>query len=179
VRTFLGIELPKQVRENIDSIIQEEKRKSLPVKWVARENLHVTLKFLGEIHEGQQDTILPIIRSVCAKHKPFEMNIQGIGCFPNSRNPRVLWIGVSTGADMLTGLAMDLEQNLSTLGFKKEKRFHPHVTIGRTRKPCHPDEVLKREFTSEIFFIKDITFFKSTLTPAGPIYTSLARIPIG
>lgn len=179
MRTFLAIELPEQVQKNIDNIIQEEKGKPLPVKWVARENLHVTLKFLGEVDEEKKDTILSVIQSVCTMHKPFEINIQGVGCFPNSRNPRVLWIGVSTGAEVLVRLAMDLEDRLSALGFKKEKRFHPHVTIGRTRKPCHPDEILRREFKSDLFYVNTVTFFKSTLTSAGPTYTALARIPFG
>jgi 2'-5' RNA ligase len=107
------------------------------------------------------------------------MNLQKLGCFPNPRNPRVLWIGVALGSEKLIEIANELEEQLARFGFKKEKRFHAHLTIGRIKKFCKIDDILAKNIDTEIFSADSIIFFKSTLKPEGPIYEELDKFSLG
>jgi len=179
MRTFLAIEVPQHLRKKVDSRIQEEKKKDLPIRWVAFENLHITLKFLGEIDDKKKDEITSVITEISKQYTPFKVRLEGLGCFPNPKNPRVLWIGVAEGAETLSEIANELEEKLSQLGFKKEKRFHAHLTIGRIKKPCKIDDILHKNITTESFLVNAITLFKSTLKPDGPIYEELKKFAFG
>ncbi len=179
MRTFLAIEVPKDARKRIDAFIQEESTRSLPIKWVKFQNLHVTLKFLGEIDEQKKSEIQPVIKEITEKLRPFQVNLEGVGCFPGPKNPKVLWIGVKQGAEILGEIAQELERRLSKFGFKKERRFHAHLTIGRIKKFCKVDDILTKSITTEVFPINAITFFKSTLKPEGPIYEELEKFNLG
>ncbi len=179
MRTFLAIEVPQHLRKKVDSRIQEEKAKSLPIRWVAFQNLHITLKFLGEIDDKKKDEIIPVITEIGKRYTPFTVRLEGMGCFPNQKNPRVLWIGVAEGAEALSEIAHELEEKLSQIGFKKEKRFHAHLTIGRIKQPCNIDDILHRNITTESFPVKAITLFKSNLRPDGPVYEELKKFTFG
>jgi 2'-5' RNA ligase len=175
MRTFLAIEIPGHIRRRIDKFIQEEAKIDLPVKWVKFENLHITLKFLGEIDERKKKEIMPIMKEISKDFTVFKLNLGGLGCFPNPKNPRILWIGVEEGSEKLCKIASQLEEKLAQFGFKKEKRFHPHLTIGRIKKYCRIDDILQKNLVTEIFLVNSITLFKSTLTPKGPIYDELEK----
>jgi 2'-5' RNA ligase len=177
MRTFLAVEIPEQTRKSITGFVEAEK-KDLPVKWVARENLHVTMKFLGEIDEKQKDGIAETVQSVCTHWKHFDIRLGRVGCFPHPAKPRVLWIGVDTGSDDLIRLEQTIDDELTKLGFEKDRRFHPHVTIGRVKKPCSVESVLARAYTSGSFPVTRVTFFKSTLKPEGPVYTPLGHMDL-
>lgn len=173
MRTFLAVEVPQQERKKISDFVLGEARSELPVKWVKYENLHITLKFLGEIDEQQKTDIAPVIEDICGKHCPFNLKLEGLGCFPNSGNPRVLWVGVTQGGKELCMIADALERGLARFGFREEKRFHPHLTIGRTRKRCRVDNMLTKKISSDSFEITSVVLFKSTLKPGGPVYDQL------
>ena len=175
MRTFLAVEIPRQIRKKINNFIEEEKSKGLPIKWVKFENLHITLKFLGEIDENKKEEITPAIKELCKKYVRFNMNLQGLGCFPDPGNPRVLWIGVAQGNGMLCDIARELEEKISHLGFKKEKRFHAHLTIGRIKKFCKVDDILAKNIKTDAFSVDSITLFKSALKPEGPVYQELEK----
>ena len=170
MRTFLAVEIPRRIKEGISDFIEEERKKDLPIKWVEFRNLHITLKFLGEISEDKKKVITPVIKEVTENFQRFQINLEGIGCFPAPKNPRVLWIGVKKGSDRLNDIANGLEEKLAQLGIKKEKRFHAHLTIGRIKKFCQIDEILVKDIKTELFVVNMISFFKSTLTPKGQIY---------
>jgi 2'-5' RNA ligase len=175
MRTFLAVEIPESVRKVIHDLIQIEAKKELPIKWVKFENLHITLKFLGEIEENNKSKMAPAIAEICQKHSPFSVQLAGLGCFPNPRNPRVVWVGVKQGGEELCTIAADLEEELARFGFKEEKRFHPHLTIGRIKKFCKVDDILTKSVSTDVFRVNSIVFFKSTLKPDGPIYEKLDR----
>lgn len=179
MRTFLAIEIPKHIRKKINTFIQEEKEKNLPIKWVKFDNLHITLKFLGEIDEKKKQEMTPAIQEVAKQYTSFNMSLEGVGCFPSPRNPRVLWIGAKEGSEHLCTIAQVLEEKLVQFGFKEEKRFHPHLTIGRIKKFCKVDTLLEKDIKTEFFSINSITLFKSTLKPEGPIYEELTRFHVG
>lgn len=179
MRTFLAIEVPRAQREVVYTIIKEATEKNLPVRWVNFENLHLTLKFLGEIDEKKKNEITPVITEVAKKFAPFPMSLEGIGCFPGPKNPRVLWVGVKESAEKLIEIANTLEEHLSRLGFKKEdKKFHPHLTFGRIKTFCKVDDILAETIQTEAFTVTAITLFKSTLKPEGPIYEELQKFPL-
>lgn len=175
MRTFLAVEVPKDIRRVVYDFGQIEAKRELPVKWVALENLHITLKFLGEVDEKLRCDMMPVIKDICGKHRPFQVVLRGLGCFPNSRNPRVLWVGVDQGDEELCSLAADLEGSMVRLGFKAEKRFHPHLTIGRVKKPCSVDHILVKDVITDAFGVDSVVLFKSTLKPDGPVYDALDR----
>lgn len=179
MRTFLAVEIPEQVRKEVDRFINKEKNTRLPIKWIKVDNLHITLKFLGEIDEKKRQEILSVLEEISKSKPSFQMDLEGVGCFPHLKNPRVLWIGVHQGNEVLIDIANELEEGLSPFGFKMEKRFHGHLTIGRVKKFCKVDDILARSFKSEIFSAGAITLFKSTLTPQGPIYEALEKFKFG
>jgi 2'-5' RNA ligase len=179
MRTFIAIEIPKHIRKKVDNFIADDKKRELPIKWVKFENLHITLKFLGEIDENKKEEITLVIKELGKKYARFNMNLQKLGCFPNPRNPRVLWIGVALGSEKLIEIANELEEQLARFGFKKEKRFHAHLTIGRIKKFCKIDDILAKNIDTEIFSADSIIFFKSTLKPEGPIYEELDKFSLG
>ncbi len=179
MRTFIAVEIPDNQKNIIWNSIQEFKKLGLPVKWVEFENLHITLKFIGEIDEKKLDKILTTLSSVSIRTKPFAVQLENVGCFPGIRNPRVLWIGVSQGSNELISLTEDIENELSKCGVKKEnKKFHPHLTFGRIKTPCRVDEVLNRTIKTERFEIGAFVLFKSTLLPSGPVYEKIKIFPL-
>jgi len=175
MRTFLAFEIPDKIKKEVDRLIAEEKKKSLPIKWVKFENLHITLKFLGEIEESKIREIIPILEDTTKNFTGFDINLEGIGCFPHPGNPRVLWIGVKNGVTMLTDIAREIEKNLGAAGFQEDKRFHAHLTFARTRKFCKLDKILALPFTTEDFSVNSVTLFESVLKPEGPVYAALKK----
>jgi 2'-5' RNA ligase len=173
MRTFLAVEVPQKERRIISDFILTEAKRELPIKWVRFENLHITLKFLGEIDEKKKTDIAAVIENICGKHSSFKVRLEGLGCFPNPGNPRVLWVGVTQGSDELCTIADALEKELTNFGFKEEKRFHPHLTIGRAKKRCRVDDTLAKNISCDPFEVASVALFKSTLKPEGPIYDKL------
>ena len=174
----MAVEVPESVRKKINDLVQIEAKRELPIKWVKLNNLHITLKFLGEIDEEKKSEILPVLKEIGNKHKSFQLQLSGIGCFPNPRNPRVLWVGVEQGNDALCAMSADVEEALAHFGFKREERFHPHVTIGRIKRFCKVDHILEKNIIAEPFEVSAIVLFRSVLKPEGPIYTALAHFPL-
>lgn len=134
MRTFVGIGLPEGVRRAIARSIAPHRRRLGAVAWVAEENLHVTLKFLGEIDPGRLPEIEACLENSAESGSPFEISVAGVGAFPSPAAPRVLWAGVRDPLELVGKLQQNMENVLSEAGFPREGRaFHPHVTVGRAR----------------------------------------------
>lgn len=179
MRTFLAVEASENARKVIQNFIQERQKVGLPIKWVGFDKMHITLKFLGEIDDKKKKDIVPVIEALCRKHAPFDVAMAGVGCFPNPRNPRVLWVGVKQGGKELCAIATELEHELAPFGFKEEKRFHPHLTIGRVKKRCSVEDIVAKVVSIEPYKVSSTVLFKSTLRPEGPIYDELSRFKLG
>jgi 2'-5' RNA ligase len=173
MRTFIAVQIPEDIRRKVTGFTDGHKKKALPVKWVSYENLHITVKFLAEIDDTMKQRVTAVLQETCLRHSRFEIGFSGVGCFPDRKRPRVLWIGIEPGAVQLSAMARDIDELLEPLGFRKDERFHPHLTIGRIKKPCRIDGVLQTEFRTEPFPVHTVTLFRSTLTPQGPRYSSL------
>ncbi|MDI6841114.1 MAG: RNA 2',3'-cyclic phosphodiesterase [bacterium] len=185
MRAFVAIKIPTEIIEKVAQL-QESLKEVQGVKWVKPENIHLTLKFLGEVKDEQIETVKSAIKSSIQGIKPFNISLSDIGGFPNLRRPNVLWIGVKEGKDKLIGLINKLEKELSKLGFEPEAREpSPHLTIGRIKKGQKP-EIKNQKFETSAFtpplikkeagFIADkVYLIKSTLTPEAPVYTDIAE----
>lgn len=175
MRAFIAVEVPEAIRRKITETI-DTFRSNQPVKWVETQNLHITLKFLGEVPDEKVERVIELVEQLKVDFKPFEVSLANFGCFPDKKNPRVLWVGVKSGAEELIKIEQRLESALAQEGFEIEKRFHPHLTVGRTKARCEVAVVLGKPFSSEPFTVKGLTLFKSTLTPQGPVYEAVRTL---
>ncbi len=182
MRCFLSIEIKKP--EIITKILQFQeglKHIDARIKFVETENLHFTLKFLGNIEPHTVDEIFSIMKKV--PFSIFSISIESVGTFPISQ-PRVIWVGISEGKDELASITTFLNQNLKPLGFKPEKRkFSPHITIGRVKFVKNRNSLMEllKKWENQLFGKIDVRTFqlkKSELTPKGPIYTTLREIEL-
>lgn len=177
MRLFAGITIPQSIRDEIDDLIDSVQSGSEKVKWVKKENFHITLRFIGEVGEDRVGPLCRGLMNVGRNKTPFRISLSTVGAFPTMKFPRVYWIGVDQGEGMVRCLHNDINDELRKFGHDPEgKRFHPHVTIGRVRKTgvqCQfpEDRTHFGEFLSE-----DFCLFKSTLTKRGPIYDIIEKI---
>lgn len=149
------------------------------IKCVEPENLHITLKFLGEVGNAQLDQLIKSVQEVTVE--PFQMLLTGLGVFPKLNRPRTVWMGVENGATELTKVFSDIERKLVNLGFEAERRsFHPHLTVCRIRSSRNRAPLVE-EITRQAIYelgtvhVDKIVLKKSVLTQSGPIYTNLAE----
>lgn len=143
------------------------------VRWTRPENVHLTLKFLGEVREETLEDLSAILDEVCAVHAPFNIGLTGLGAFPSARRARIVWVGVGAGAGALISLATDLDGALASLGFEREERpYTPHLTLGRVRgRPVSLD--LPPPLDSGEFRVRHVELVKSTLTERGAVYETI------
>jgi 2'-5' RNA ligase len=175
MRTFIAVEIPKEIQEKVGKYIGTIRQIIPEVKWVAPENLHFTIKFLGEITNSDFMNIKECVTETASEYSPFSMGLSGLGFFPDPNKPKVIWIGADGGEDSLLDIFHDMEQRLETVGFDREsKTFFPHLTIGRVKKFKRIDipDVFP-DFEPAVFEVGSIAIMKSTLTPEGPIYEKL------
>ena len=179
MRTFIAVELPDDIRRAIAGYIESLRGMIPQVNWVAPENLHLTMKFLGEVPEGRLDHIKECAAHVVEESSPFAVELEHLGFFPNSHQPRVIWIGASGGADHLLELYQKIENCLESIGFDRDaKTFSPHLTIGRVKRHARitiPPGI--PEFDGETFEVNGLSVIMSALTPRGPIYKTLLEVP--
>lgn len=188
IRSFIAIEMSDEVKSNLSSLMDRLKPAKHPqVKWVAPESVHLTLKFLGGVYSDQIPGITEAISSAARGVPPFELKVGGLGAFPNTEQPRVIWVSVTGDVKRVKMLQRGIDDALSHLGFSREKRpFTPHLTLGRMK-----DKVSSRErddigklVTSTKFAggatleVRGISLMKSTLTPSGAIYSRLESIAL-
>lgn len=179
MRTFIAIELSTTIRDSLAQIQSHLKYAGADVKWVEKNNIHLTLKFLGEVDEARCANVKSALDEIAAGSKPFEISLKDIGAFPNIDYPRVIWVGLDKGAKESTELAVKIDDALSKLGFQKETRpFAAHLTLGRVRSPKNK-QALKDKITGYELRVTgyekvvSVYLFQSTLTPKGSIYTKL------
>jgi len=188
MRVFIAIELSQQT---LDAIEKQTARLRQTVgddsiRWVPAQNMHLTLKFIGDIATSHVDFLKQMLTREAAAHPQFDMQIGGLGSFPNSRMPRILWIGLHAPAE-LASLHKSIETGALRLGYEKEEHpFSPHLTIGRARQNVKPTELSKVRAALDTIQLGDIAtarvdsvhLFKSDLQPGGSVYTKLFSAPL-
>lgn len=150
------------------------------LKLVEPRNLHVTLKFLGEIDEVKLERVNNLLRDV--RGEAFKLTLRGVGGFPNALNPRVVWIAVSEGFENLRRLRDDVEERLASLFPREGREFKAHVTIARVKRGGQALAPILRAYGNEVFgsmSIKEFKLKRSVLTSEGPIYSDIEVYPLG
>ena len=182
IRTFIAVEIPNDVRDRIAELQTNLAKSKERIRWTKPDNIHVTLKFLGDIEQDKTEPIADAIRNATRRIQPFELSVKGLGAFPNLRRARVIWVGLENPSAELETLAQTLEGELTNLGFPSERRkFNPHLTIGRVKSSLNRQfiETLKSfHFESGQALVDEIILMKSDLKPTGALYTPLQRVPL-
>ena len=179
LRTFIAIEIDPPHKQKLTNLISTLKQSDSEVKWVNGTQMHLTLKFLGNIEETKVQEISDALTSIANSTREFTITLSNIGTFPNVKRPRVIWIGIDKGKNELKLLAGQIETELEKLGFPKETRdFKSHLTLGRVRSPKNLKNLTKLltevSFQSESAIkINKLILFQSTLTPKGAIYKKI------
>ncbi len=184
MRLFIALPLTKEIEEALGKIIFILKQKSGRVKWVAPKNIHLTVKFLGEVDENKLDEIKKAIQMVAKKYERVNCSLDAVGGFPNLSRPRVIWAGLAGEIENMEKIVNDIEEETFKLGFpKEEKRFKPHLTLGRIKESYGLDDLVNyiKSYRMEPmnFQMSTLVLFKSTLTPGGPIYDKLFESKLG
>lgn len=176
IRTFICIEVPPSIQARIDELQRALRRKDVPISWVKPANIHLTIKFLGDLTAAAIASVGQAVERACQAIMPFDITVDGTGGFPSAKSPRVLWVGLSPLPDELRKLHSNIEAELEREGFAREaKRFAPHLTIGRVRDSFKArqtiEEMLTAGFAAETFRVTEVIVMRSELHPSGSIYT--------
>ena len=179
------MELDDAIRAALGEMINAWRPAGAPVKWVETKNLHLTLKFLGNVADENVETAIEIMKQCTDSAGPFQLAVRGVGAFPTLRQPRVLFVETTDTPPTLCELARQLNCRMTRAGVRREDRpFRRHVTIGRVRKPgpMHAladklETVADRDFGA--LTVKRIVLMQSELTRAGPVYARIAEADLG
>jgi RNA 2',3'-cyclic 3'-phosphodiesterase len=184
IRTFIAIEIPEDIRNRIAVLQSGLKGLGGKITWVKPENMHLTMKFLGETEQHQVKNIFDKLDQAVSSINQFEIKFKEVGAFPNFRRPKVFWVGTEGDNSTLIEVANKIDQQMCEFGFRPEnKRFSAHLTIGRVRDQKGIETVIKllqqeENFSPGEFVVKHVSFIKSELTRLGPIYTTLEQIKL-
>jgi 2'-5' RNA ligase len=191
IRAFIAIELPAEVQQGLDQVMRQIRQhlQTLPgsaVRWVPAGNIHLTLKFLGDVSLANLDLLKEMLLTEVKAHPSFEFSVGGVGAFPNAKSPRVVWVGVQAPPELLT-LQSAIESKMEKLGYSREERlFSPHLTLGRvSRNTNNPEyhqigealQAVKVGFLG-LVCAQGVSLFKSDLRPTGSVYTCLLFAPL-
>lgn len=180
-RGFIAVEVP--VSSQIKSFQRDIKQTNARVKLVEPENIHITVKFLGDTPLNQIQVIESLMKDAISSVKPHTIRLEGTGVFPNENYIKVIWIGIKE-AEQLSTIASMLNDQCTKIGVKKDKRgFSAHLTIGRMKSAQGKDQIvhLLQKYHDTCFAeipVNELHLKKSTLTPTGPIYETLSTIKI-
>ena len=183
IRTFIAFDTPEEIKKEMSFLQARLKDSHADVKWELESKFHVTIKFLGNVDESKLPKVISKCQSIIEKTTCFEVDYENLGCFPNIKHPRVIWIGCKNENGELFTLKQSLDNVLLPLGFDIEERgFHPHITLGRVRTskglqnliPMLENLTFERRKAS----INEILIMKSILKPEGSIYSVLKTIKL-
>jgi RNA 2',3'-cyclic 3'-phosphodiesterase len=190
MRLFLGIELSPELKgaaATVSSRAQASIEKTAPrapIRWVNPENLHITTWFLGEVDDERAKRLRAALEAPFTTPR-FALRLEGVGTFPPSGRPRVIWIGISKGVDSLISLHQELAQRLPPIQFEAERRAHsPHLTLARVKEIRAADAAALRRALGSLRLpaangeVGHLTLFRSRLSPKGSQYEALLRVPL-
>lgn len=185
MRLFIAVNFTAKDRQRMHRAARKVRETELPIRWEEVDQLHLTLKFLGEVRAEAVPRVKEAVARVAEKTAPFTMTMQGAGAFPTLRRPRVVWLGAEASPE-LRCLKHDLEWELAPLGFEREVRaFHPHVTLGRARKEARAGDFRDFEeliggitFRAEIP-VRTVDLMESHLSTRGARYTRRMAAKLG
>jgi 2'-5' RNA ligase len=184
IRTFIAVTASPAIRQAALKLTASLGPVTSDVKWVAPENMHWTLQFLGEVEQLEIHAVCTAVSTGALEIDPFDVEARGAGAFPAPDRPRTLWIGAGAGAQAMVALHDAIQRKLTRLGYRSEhRRFVPHITLGRVGRDSPPRPLVRElaglaEYYAGSMLVDEVTVFASRLTSDGPIYEVLARAPL-
>ncbi|HQA06451.1 MAG TPA: RNA 2',3'-cyclic phosphodiesterase [Syntrophomonadaceae bacterium] len=177
MRLFTAIPVPDEIKDYTSMIRKELEVINPDVKWVEKENYHLTLKFLGDVPVDMLEPLCDFLERAAVSSPSFKLRLQGMGFYPNRRRPRVIWIGISGEMEKALFLGDRVDAYLSTLGFEAEARRDYHLTLGRIRSERNLNELVNKisylgtTIQTEFFTVTEFYLMESQLTSKGSVYT--------
>ncbi len=176
MRIFVAINPPQEVRSRVSAAARPLRDAGFPIRWVADENVHLTLKFLGELTEERVEEVCRAVDGAVEGLTQYDVSLGGFGVFPSPRRPSVVWAGIDLDP-ALAELQSRTEEALARIGYPREdRRFHPHLTLGRAKKKARPSEfaglaeALERLQYGDSFRVRSVDVMRSVLMPTGAVY---------
>jgi 2'-5' RNA ligase len=181
MRCFIAIDIPEEIKDKISEI--QNNFKDFDIKFVEKENFHFNLKFLGEVPDSSVEEIKNILENVIDKFEPFELDIKNLGIFPSLNYIRVIWIGIGEGHNILSTIANEIDNSLADIVPRENRKFEPHLTIGRVRSGRNREELVKivnklEKIEIGKMKVNEIKLMKSELSREGPVYTTISSIAL-
>ncbi len=188
IRSFIAVDLSNEVLGRLESVYHQLKQRlpGAPVRWTPVMNIHLTLKFLGDVSEANLRVLYEILKRESAKQAPFEIRVSGIGAFPSLSRPHVIWVGVQASPD-LASLQHAIDIETARLGYASDERsFSPHLTLGRVGRSATAEEASQIGKSLSAIQVRDlgispvqaVHFYRSDLNPQGSVYTRLYSAPL-
>ena len=181
-RLFIALPLPETAKSEISAFVHALRRTAPEIRWVRPEQMHVTMKFLGDVELEREKMLMGVLEPLSTM-RPFQFNLAGLGAFPDRRRARVVWTGIDLGKAEVTELAGLVETACEAAGFEREERgFSAHITLARVKEPGdfgplwrQADEI---RFVGHPVHATEVRLIHSTLTPKGPVYRDLESFPL-
>jgi 2'-5' RNA ligase len=189
IRAFIAIEMSAEIRRGLDHVTAELKQrlKDVPIRWVPVENIHLTLKFLGDVSVSNIEMLKKILAGEAARHTGFEISVGELGAFPSTHRPRVIWVKVEA-PPALAYLQAGIENETARLGYPREERsFSPHLTLGRVARNAGPADIRRIGDALEAYKVgflgaapvRMVNLYRSDLGPGGAVYKCLFNASLG
>ncbi len=182
MRAFIAVEISEEVRDAVRLLVSELRKSIKGVRWIPAENLHLTLRFLGDADEKRLREMSLELEATVARFAPFHLQFRGLAVLPSPRRPRVLCVTVTDPPQDIHGLHEQIEGVARKHGFPpEERRFKPHLTFARFRKPEKELGLIRSGFEDRVLGVvrvEDVVLFGSTLKPSGAVYDAMARFPL-
>lgn len=187
VRAFIAVDLPPDLQERLAQVSTDlrDQMGNVPIRWVPAKNMHLTLKFLGDVSLNNLTVLNDIIRAEAVDREEMVISLGGVGAFPKMRHPRVIWVGVEAPEE-LNSLQRGIDKQTARIGYARERRaFSPHITLGRVSRNATPDEVRiigdvlcnqKIGFLG-VARIREVHLYRSDLKAGGAVYSRLFSAP--
>lgn len=185
IRTFIGVKASQRVTSNVARVIDRLEATGAPYRWEEPGNLHVTLNFVGDVPDIEVPEFCSLIKSDVESFAPFDMSLHGVDAFPETEQPRIVWVGVDEGSEPLKELNRSIGDVIHHWGVNRERReYVPHMTIGRLNRGGRWNELFSKQMhrlrnhDGGFCRISEVTIFSSYLEKSGPTYTPMATIKL-
>src|SRR4030042_6931168 len=183
IRAFIAIDLSSDIQHRLDEVVHNYMNQlpNIPIRWVAASNIHLTLKFLGDVSVSNLNMLTDLIQAEISSHHQFDISVGGSGAFPNNRQPRIIWIGVEAPQE-LTAIQNGIEDTTGRLGYTREERpFSPHLTLGRVSRNATSQDVKAISKVLDkarvgflgVTCVEKVQLYRSALQPTGAVYTQI------
>ena len=183
IRSFIAMDFPDEILAQLEktAIALKKRLPNFPVRWVPTNNIHLTIRFLGNVSKSNIEILKNILENQAKNFEPFEVSVGGLGAFPSKHKPKVLWVGLETNDDMIE-LKNNIDAEVARLGYAREKRgFSPHLTLGRISRNANLNEIIEIGdiiSKTKVGFlgatrINQIHLYQSILKPSGAVYSKI------